>query len=560
MDRTSDSSPATLAQLIGRRGRPVRTQRNGLPSGEPTADALGQFGLLFTPPEAAVVEEVTAEEVPVALLQDLERKLWSVAALVGVLRGRLERDYGDVWVEGEISNAKLAASGAFYFTLKDGEAQLPAVLFRRQAALLKWKPADGMAVLARGRISVFEPRGQLQLIAESLESRGAGALQLEFEQRKARLRSEGLFDPERKRPLPAYPATIGVVTSTQGAVIRDIVTVCRRRHGCMNILVYPAAVQGAGAAAELAAGVRYFNSTAAHEVDVIVVARGGGSTEDLWAFNDETLARTIASSAIPTVSAVGHETDFTIADFVADLRAPTPSAAAELITEAQHRAEERVDALRARLLRGVRWQAMSARQRFTRISATAVLRRVPEAVERRVQRLDTLETKLFRAMENVHTERGSRLGRLRDRMRRQDPGSRIAASSALLGAMVARLDRTGRGIAQTQRTRLERTSASLRRLSSGLTVMPRSQVDRAGIRLQALSPMAVLERGYALAFAADGKLLRSVRQTAPGAAFTLRLADGTVHAATEETTTLNAPARATQATSGGRNVPEKQSA
>ena len=507
MERRPEAAPKSLAQLIARRGRNSRTD---WPTAQPTADALGQFGLLFNAPEPAVEAEApqqsSAPAPHLAPAPAAERKLWSVAELVGVLRGRLEREYSDVWVEGEISNAKLASSGAFYFTLKDGEAQLPAVLFRRQAGLLRWKPTDGMAVLARGRISVFETRGQLQLIAESLEPRGAGALQLQFEQLKSKLREEGLFAAERKRPLPAYPGTIGVVTSTQGAVIRDIVTVCRRRHGCMNILVYPAAVQGTSAAAEILAGVRFFNASATHRVDVIVVARGGGSTEDLWAFNDEALARGIVASHIPVVSAVGHETDFTIADFVADLRAPTPSAAAELITEAQHRAQERVDTLRARLLRGVRWQSMSARQRFSRISATGALRRVPEALERRMQRLDTLELRLRRAMETIHLAHANRLRHLHDRVRRQDAGLRVAASRASLAAADARL----------------------RRLAGSLVARSHSRLGRATLHLQALSPVAVLERGYALAFHEDGRLLRSVTQAAPNTPMTVRLADGTV--------------------------------
>lgn len=537
MERRPEAAPKSLAQLISRRGR---APRGGWPSAEPTADALGQFGLLFAD-SAPVLPDEEPDNAEPEVEQAAARKLWAVAELVGVLRGRLEREYGDVWVEGEISNAKLAASGVYYFTLKDGDAQLPAVLFRRQVGLLKWKPTDGMAVLARGRISVFEPRGQLQLIAESLEPRGAGALQLQFEQLKERLRNQGLFDSERKRPLPAYPGTIGVVTSTQGAVIRDIVTVCRRRHGCMNILVYPAAVQGSSAAAEILAGVHYFNSTTTHRVDVIVVARGGGSTEDLWAFNDEALARAIADSAIPVVSAVGHETDFTIADFVADLRAPTPSAAAELITEAQHRAEERVDALRARLLRGVRWQAMSARQRFARVSAASSLRRVPEQIERRTQRLDALELRLARAMESTSQAQAGRLRDLRERILRQDAGDRIATSRAQLLAVTARLHRSTSTLNSAQRARSDRATAQLNRLAGTFHRAQRMRVDRAAVQLQALSPMAVLERGYALAFAADGHLLRSVRQAEAGAALTVRLFDGSVTTKILEVQTASLP-------------------
>ena len=260
-------------------------------------------------------------------------------------------------MEGEISNCRPAPSGHIYFTLKDGEAQLPVVVFRRQALLLRFKPQDGLAVLARGRVSVYESRGQLQLIAERLEPRGAGALQRAFEQLKARLLAEGLFAALMRKYgyFPAFPQCVGVVTSTSGAVLHDIVKVIRRRHARLHLLVYPATVQGPACAASVAAGIRWFNQNPGR-VDLIVIARGGGSIEDLAGFNDEALARTIAESDLPVVSAIGHETDFTIADFVADLRAPTPSAAAELITAAQHRIEERVQALDARARRAIRYQ------------------------------------------------------------------------------------------------------------------------------------------------------------------------------------------------------------
>ncbi len=281
-----------------------------------------------------------------------ERRIWTVRSLVTSVRQQVESAYTDIWVEGEISNCRPAASGHIYFTLKDGEAQLPVVLFRRQATLLRFRPADGLSVLVRGRISVYESRGQLQLIAETMEPRGAGSLQLAFEQLKARLLAEGLFDADRKRPLPAFPHCVGIVTSPTGAVIRDIVNVVRRRHARLNLLVYPATMQGSSSPGSVAAGVRWFNKNPSL-VDVIILARGGGSMEDLSGFNDEALARVIAASEIPIVSAIGHETDFTIADFVADLRAPTPSAAAELVTAAQHRVEDRSP--RARSPRPPRW-------------------------------------------------------------------------------------------------------------------------------------------------------------------------------------------------------------
>ncbi|MGB7985671.1 MAG: exodeoxyribonuclease VII large subunit, partial [Terracidiphilus sp.] len=249
------------------------------------------------------------------------RRVWPVRELVGQVRELVELEYGDVWVEGEISNFRPAPSGHVYFTLKDAEAQLPVVLFRRQAMLLRFRVEDGLRVLVRGRVSVYEQRGQMQLVAETMEPVGAGSLQLAFEQLKARLKLEGLFDEERKRPLPGFPHTVGIITSPTGAVIRDFLNIVARRHSGLNVLLCPVTVQGDSAPAEIEAALAELNSDGL--VDVIVVARGGGSLEDLAAFNSERVARAIALSRLPVVSAVGHETDFTIADCVADLRAPT---------------------------------------------------------------------------------------------------------------------------------------------------------------------------------------------------------------------------------------------
>src|SRR6185437_9342761 len=339
-----DSNPEvpSLAELWLKQ-TPTRTtsslRREPSPSAESTRtstqSSAPQLDLLFSVPAPP-----TPEPPP--------RRIFSVAELVSTIRGRLEHDHPDVLVEGEISNCRAAASGHLYLTLKDGDAQLPVVLFRNRAQLLRFRPQDGLAVLARGRISIYEQRGQLQLIAESLEPLGAGALQLAFEQLKARLLAEGLFDSARKRPLPAFPHCVGVITSTSGAVLHDIIKVTRRRHAPLNLLVYPATVQGPGSAASVIAGIRFFNAHP-EKADLILIARGGGSIEDLAGFNDEALARAIAASGLPVVSAIGHETDFTIADFVADLRAPTPSAAAEIITAAQHRIEDRIAALDARV-------------------------------------------------------------------------------------------------------------------------------------------------------------------------------------------------------------------
>ena len=462
---------------------------------------------------------------------------WSVRDLVNDLRQHVEAAYADLWVEGEISNCRAAPSGHIYFTLKDGEAQLPVVLFRRQAQLLRFQPQDGLAVLVRGRVSVYESRGQLQLIAETLEPRGAGALQLAYEQLKARLLAEGLFDAGRKRPLPTFPRSVGVITSTSGAVLHDIVRVIRRRHARLNLLVYPATVQGPECAASVAAGIRWFNqiqpnqiqpdqsqrkksqrkinqpSQLSTQVDLILIARGGGSLEDLAGFNDEALARAIAASALPVVSAIGHETDFTIADFVADLRAATPSAAAELITSAQHRIEERVEALDARVRRAIRYQLMLARQRLTALSVAQIQNRLQALIGRRAQRLDDLRHRIDSAANRRLRARASQLAALTARIERQNPAVRLALA----------------------RRRLEAASQSLRRLALSTIAARAARLDRATARLDALSPLDVLNRGYALVYTADGRLLRDAAEARPGQTIRARLAHGSVTAEVKST-------------------------
>lgn len=525
-----DQTPASLAQLFAqRRGRAGRQKR----APEPVADRLGQFGLLFTEPEPeAEPEPAVAEAAPAA---PAERKLWSVAELVSTLRARVEREYADVWVEGEISNCRPAPSGHLYFTLKDGDAQLLVVLFRRQASLLRFRPEDGMAVFVRGRVSVFESRGQLQLIGESLEPRGAGALQVAFDQLKAKLRAEGLFEQERKRALPAFPRTVGVITSTQGAVLHDIRTVLRRRHGCMNMLVFPAAMQGATCAADVLRGLRYFNTSAQHRVDLIVIARGGGSAEDLAGFNDEALARGIVASELPVVSAVGHETDFTIADFVADLRAPTPSAAAEIITAAQHRVEERVQALETRLLRGMRFQQMHAQQRYTRLNAPATLARMADVLGRRQQRVDERRFRLEAAMRNVLQAHVSHTRDLSMRVQAQDMRRGVAKAQDTRQVMHERLLRAGAALGTSERRRMLRAEERLQHTGEAIARSRLQRVTQAEAHLRALSPLAVLQRGYSLAFRSDGTLLRSADEVKVGDAITTRLHVGTVRSRVTDT-------------------------
>ncbi len=454
--------------------------------------------------EAAAVETNAVESAP-------QRRVWSVASLVADVRQRIEREYEDVWVEGEISNLRPAPSGHIYFTLKDGDAQLPVVLFRRQAMLLRFRPEDGLAVLVRGKVSVYESRGQMQLVAEMLEPRGAGALQVAFEQLKAKLAAEGLFDEERKQPLPAFPRCIGVVTSPAGAVIHDILNVTARRHARLNILIYPALMQGEQAAREVAAGIRWFNNRADEGegvADILLIARGGGSLEDLAPFNDEGLARAIAASNIPVVSAIGHETDFTIADFVADLRAPTPSAAAEIITAAQHRVEERIAELTERASRAVRYQLMQTRQRYSRISAEAAFARMRDGLGRRQQRVDELRFGLENAWTALCRDRTQRLRAASERLLRQDARHQLALV----------------------RTRLERLNHRLEYAPQILLSRNSARYETALARLQSLSPVAVLRRGYALVFDDAGRLVRSVTQVGGGDRISARLADGTIGA------------------------------
>jgi len=363
----------------------------------------------------------------------------------------------------------------------------------------------------RGRISVYDTRGQLQIIAETMEPRGAGALQLAFDQLKARLLAEGLFDAARKRPLPAHPRCIGIITSPGGAVIRDILTVVRRRHARLNLLIHPATMQGAHCPASVARGIRWFNAHP-EKVDLILLARGGGSPEDLAGFNDESLARAIALSRLPVVSAIGHETDFTIADFVADLRAATPSAAAEIITAAQHRIEERLEDLRRSVLRAGRFHLLRARQRFARLSSAHVLARVYDAIARRQQRIDDLRQRLDAAAARRLRSRAQRLDLLSSRLRTQDPASRLLRGRHRLQQSAQCLDAVARKIVANRRTRLDHASA----------------------RLQALSPVAVLARGYALVYMesgpAAGTLLRDARNAAPGDRIRARLAVGSLAA------------------------------
>jgi exodeoxyribonuclease VII large subunit len=451
------------------------------------------------------------------------RRIWPVRELVSQVRELVEEQYGDVWVEGEISNYRPAPSGHLYFTLKDADAQLPVVLFRRQAMLLRFRPEDGLHVLVRGHVSIYEQRGQLQLVAETMQPVGAGSLQLAFEQLKERLKAEGLFDAARKRPLPSFPRTVGIVTSPTGSVIRDFLNIVARRHSGLSVLLVPVPVQGEQAPAEIEAAINHLNNAHLNNtglqgtppVDIIVLARGGGSLEDLAAFNSERVARAIASSKLPVVSAIGHETDFTIADFVADLRAPTPSAAAELITEAQHKIAEHLATYDQRLQRAARFQLLQARQRLTRYAAAnRAETRVSMLLHRSAQRVDDLSQRLDSAIDRTTRIRQSHIAELAACVLRHDPRQALAQARERLLACRIHLDRSAE-------RRIHTAAAALSSLDA---------------RLHSLSPLSVLDRGYALVLNADGTLVRSSAQLSSGELLTTRLANGSFTSLVESTT------------------------
>lgn len=423
--------------------------------------------------------------------------------LVEELRERVEADWVDVWVEGEVSNLRTAPSGHFYFTLKDAEAQLPVVLFRRQAMLLRFHPVEGTHVLVRGRVSIYAQRGQLQLVGEAVEPLGTGALQLAFEQLREKLKTEGLFDAARKRALPAYPRCVAIVTSPTGAVIRDFLHIVERRHSRLQVLLYPVSVQGESAPEEIERALADLNQL--QTVDLVVLARGGGSLEDLAAFNSERVARAIAASRLPVVSAIGHETDFTIADFVADLRAPTPSAAAELVTGALYGVEERVMEQVNRLDRAVRYHLLRCNRQLDALATEGAQWRVTSQIHRNTQRLDDLGTRLELAARQKLRQAERDVEASAAAVHRQDPRQRLASLQRRLATCRDRLHRA-------QERRLQACTMDYRALHG---------------RLQSLSPLAVLSRGYAIVESAGGEIVRSAGQLAQGDRVTTRLQDGT---------------------------------
>ncbi len=444
-----------------------------------------------------------------------ERKIYRVSELSRAIREKLEAEFADVWVEGEISNYKAAPSGILYFTLKDESAQLRCVCFRQYARYLKFRPEDGLQVTARGKISVYEARGEYQLYVEFLEPRGLGSLQLAFEQLKKKLAAEGLFDAARKKPLPMLPRRIGIITSPRGAVIQDMVRILRRRHENLHLLLYGVRVQGEGAEEEMAEALRYFNlpPPEGRPVDVIILARGGGSIEDLWAFNGERLARAIAASAVPVISAVGHETDFTMADFVADLRAPTPSAAAELVIETQERLAGEIAALEDALRKGVRYHLLQLRHRLIELTAERAFQTLPTRLAQAAQRSDELAVRLAEAARE-------RLRQVRRRWERPE-------------AFLTHFNLRARH--QREQLRLARLTAALVHPIRLLAAQKRSKLEGLAAELAHLNPAAVLQRGYSIVWDRAGKVLRDAAQAAPRQEIAVRLARGRLDAVVQKT-------------------------
>ncbi len=456
-----------------------------------------RFGLPFEeprPPAAAAPSRKPARP---------ERRVFTVTELTARVRDRLESEFFEVWVEGELSNCKVWNTGHLYFTLKDGGAQIRGIVFRSALRYLKFKPADGQRVVARGRVSVYELKGEYQLVCEHLEPHGLGALQLAFDQLKKALQEEGLFDASRKRPLPALPRKIGVVTSLDGAAVRDIIKVLTRRHTNVQIVIRPARVQGEGAAVEIARGLKAMGHVPG--VEVIIVARGGGSIEDLWAFNEEIVARAIALAPVPVISAVGHETDFTIADFVADLRAPTPSAAAEIVVAATEEFQARIDRLTGRLGAAVENRIERSSRRVHATAGRPALAGFPGRVAMKGRHAAELSHALARLTRAALAARERKVGALRRQLEMYDLGRRLAG---LRTRLVSADSRMGHG-ARTRRHRAE------------------SQWRETAGRLGSLSPLAVLGRGYAVCWNADRTIaLRDAGAVVPGDRVRVTLAKG----------------------------------
>jgi exodeoxyribonuclease VII large subunit len=447
--------------------------------------------------------------------KEATRRVFSVSELTADIRRLLERSLGQLWVSGEITNCRAQSSGHVYFTLKDAAAQISCVLFRNDSVAGRQALQDGQKVILKGELTVYEPRGQYQLHVLAIEAQGVGALQAAFERLKQKLAAEGLFAPERKRPLPRFPQRIGLVTSSSGAALHDVLRAVQRRHPALSIIFVPCAVQGAGAAAEIAAAIASLNQWSqgpGRKLDAILLTRGGGSLEDLWAFNEEAVARAIVQSAVPVVSAVGHEIDFTISDFAADVRAATPTAGAEILTEGAFATSRWVDQAMGHMGDAVRRRAASEQRHLGQIAQRLRASHPRRQLNFRLQRLDDLQSQLVRCV-----GRG-----LRQRQ--------LAARN--LGLRLGRL-RPSRLLAQ-RREWLVQQRDLLRKQTKNRLRSLHQYCDALAARLRALGPEQVLSRGYSITLdARTGKVIRAARQTRPGQKLKTRLQSGEVQSVVE---------------------------
>jgi exodeoxyribonuclease VII large subunit len=432
------------------------------------------------------------------------RQILTVSELTARIRDLLTRNFTDIFVHGEISNCRPAQSGHIYFTLKDDRAQVRCVFFKQQQRGIKFRPEDGLQVTVRGSISVYEQRGEYQIYVEKIEPVGLGALQLAFEQLKKRLEAEGLFDPARKKPLPLLPSRIGLITSPRGAAERDVVRILARRFPNVHLTVYPVRVQGEEAAGEIVKALKFFN--ARKIADVLILARGGGSLEDLWAFNEEIVARAISDSQIPVISGVGHETDFTIADFVADVRASTPSAAAELVVQTRREFDKHIADLRGALAEQMRYRILVLSRRIHELAARRGFRRPLDLLRQQRQRTDELTSRLALGL----------------RARLEQSRKRFTAAHLRIVSFDFRVK------IAAFRLRLEKRATELGVRAERLLQRKRDRVEKLLLQLNERSPLKVLERGYAIATNANGIVLRDAAQVQIGDSVSLRLHRGKV--------------------------------
>jgi exodeoxyribonuclease VII large subunit len=476
-----------------------------------------------------------------------QRRILTVSELTGKVRDLLAKNFTDIWVEGEISNCREAQSGHVYCTLKDDRSQIKMVCFKTQLRTMKFRPEDGLHVTVRGSLSVYESRGEYQIYVETIEPVGLGALQLAFEQLKKRLEAEGLFSPARKKPLPMLPNRIGLITSPRGAAVRDVVRILRRRFPNVCLSLYPVRVQGEGASKEIVEALRFFNRKNA--VDVIIVARGGGSIEDLWSFNEEIVARAISGSLIPIISGVGHETDFTIADFVADVRASTPSAAAELVVQTRREFDKHIADLQETLASLIRYRLLESSRRIHELAGRRGFRRPLDLLRQQRQRADDMTARLTHGLRARVEQSRKRFTGAHVRIVSFDFRAKMNAMRRGVDAHLTRMESSLRGRIKNSRNRfnvwheriisydfrvkisalqrrLEKRDAEIATRIDRQLRLKRERLARVSLQLEERNPRNLLERGYAIATDAAGNILKSVEGVSLGDAMTVQLRHG----------------------------------